>query len=98
MNYYTYILYSTYHDQFYYGQTADIKLRLKKHNAGQVKSTKKYKPWLLFAYKELSSRSEAMIMERKLKNIKARKRLIPFILQHNFIFLSTIQDVIGPEF
>ena len=102
MRYYTYILYSPGHDQFYYGQTQDLESRLEKHNHGQVRSTKRYVPWVLYAYLELSSRSESMAMEKKLKNLHGKERLHDFITRQHFVYKGLhdwgSQEVIGPEF
>ncbi|MCU4177811.1 GIY-YIG nuclease family protein [Carboxylicivirga sp. N1Y90] len=88
MNYYTYILYSPHFNKFYYGQSQNLKTRLEKHNNGQVQSTNRYKPWVIYAYKELKSRPEAIAFEKKLKNLKARKRLMPFLLLHGFTIIT----------
>jgi len=85
MTYYTYILYSQKFDRFYYGQTNDLNNRISKHNAGLVDSTSKFKPWVLFAYKEFKCRSEAIKTERKLKNLKSRNRVADYIAKNNFI-------------
>ena len=76
--FFTYILYSNLFDKYYIGQTNEVKQRLKRHNSGQVKSTKPYKPWRLILVIEKTSRSDAMILERKLKNLN-RKKLLLFI-------------------
>ncbi|MBP7808244.1 MAG: GIY-YIG nuclease family protein [Bacteroidia bacterium] len=76
--FYTYILYSESADRFYIGQSDSIENRLNLHNAGQVKSTKPFLPWSLVGYIEKSTRSEAMILEKKLKNFN-RKDLDRFI-------------------
>ena len=41
-------------------------------------------PWELFAYKDCESRSEAMLLEKKLKNLKSRSKLFEFIEKHKF--------------
>ena len=76
--YYTYILYSSEFDKYYIGQTNDIYKRIKKHNSGYVLSTKSYIPWELVLSIEKKTRSEALILEKKLKNLN-RKRLLSFI-------------------
>lgn len=43
--------------------------RLKRHNAGYEKYTRKYRPRRLALKIEKESRSEAIILERKLKNM-----------------------------
>lgn len=74
-NYYIYILYSRSHNRFYIGQTNDIKERLKRHNYGIEKSTKPYIPWELIGYFEKQNRSEAMVLENKLKNLNSEDLL-----------------------
>ncbi|WP_430933532.1 GIY-YIG nuclease family protein [Saccharicrinis sp. 156] len=85
MKYCTYILHSQKFDKYYYGQTEDLSSRLLKHNGGKVISTRRYAPWVLFAYKEFSTRSEATRTERKLKNLKSRQRVAQFIRSNDFV-------------
>jgi len=87
MKCYVYILYSDAFDKYYIGQTQDIADRLSRHNGGQVKSTKAYKPWILKFCLEKENRSEAMNLERKLKNL-SKLRIIEFMERYaddNFI-------------
>jgi putative endonuclease len=67
MKYYVYILKSFKNDYIYIGSTADIYIRVKRHNQGKVKSTKGYRPWRLLEYQEFDSRSDAVKHERFLK-------------------------------
>ncbi|HRP16426.1 MAG TPA: GIY-YIG nuclease family protein [Ginsengibacter sp.] len=76
-----YILYSQKFDRYYIGQTGDIAERLKRHNAGYEKATSPYVPWILICKIEKTSRREAIILEKKLKNLN-RKRLIAFIQKY----------------
>jgi hypothetical protein len=46
---------------------------------------------VIFAWKNCDSRANAMLLERKLKNLKSINRMLEFILLHNF------QKGIGPE-
>ena len=79
MSYSVYILRSSTSGQFYIGQSQDVETRLKLHNGGKVKSTKNRGPWeLLYSY-NYKTRSEAMSRERKLKNLKSRKRVKDWI-------------------
>jgi predicted GIY-YIG superfamily endonuclease len=64
-----------------------------KHNSGKNLSTKSGIPWVLVANLNCESRSEAMQIEKKLKNLKSRKRQDEFIAEKGF----TMQEVIGPE-
>ena len=64
-----YILYSINYNRYYIGQTADLAQRLVRHNAGYEFSTKPYLPWILVCSILKNSRGEALILERKLKNL-----------------------------
>jgi putative endonuclease len=75
MSFFVYIIYSEKFDKFYIGQTEDITDRLIRHNNGYEQATRPYKPWILKCIIEKSTRSEAMILERKLKNLNRQKLL-----------------------
>jgi putative endonuclease len=96
MKYYTYILFSEKFGRFYYGQTQNLDARIIKHNAGFVKSTARFTPWRLVAYKECTTRSEAFLLERALKNCKSREKVSDFIVRKQFTFIGS-QEVFGPE-
>ncbi|WP_298547611.1 GIY-YIG nuclease family protein [uncultured Aquimarina sp.] len=72
---FVYILYSDKSSRYYVGQTADIDKRLKRHNSGIVPSTKSGTPWKLVLQLKTSSRSEAMILEKKIKKRGAKRFL-----------------------
>jgi putative endonuclease len=78
MKYAVYILYSEVSDRFYIGQTSNVESRLERHNKGYEKATSPYIPWVLKCVIEKESRSEAMILERKIKNMN-RDKLLVFI-------------------
>jgi putative endonuclease len=65
--FFVYILHSEEFDTYYIGQTADVKERLKRHNNGEVNSTKPYKPWKPVLSIDKPTRSEAMALEKKIK-------------------------------
>ena len=67
--FFVYILYSARGDRHYIGQTNDVAARLHRHNSGYEKSTSPYAPWVLVCRIEKPNRSEAVILERKLKNL-----------------------------
>jgi len=73
--YYVYILQSLKHSRYYTGQTQNIYSRLMEHNSGQTKSTKAGVPWKIIFTKELSSRAEALKLERKIKKRGAKRFL-----------------------
>jgi len=79
MPYYTYILQSQTTGRYYCGSTNDIERRLNQHNNPEfigTLTTKRFKgPWKLVWKKEHSSRSEAMILERRIKKRGIRRFL-----------------------
>ena len=73
MSYYVYILFSPSTDSYYKGQTSDLQDRLNRHNNKQEKATRNGVPWYLMWSTEKETRSEALILERKLKNLSREK-------------------------
>ena len=65
--YFAYILYSTTIGQYYCGQTNNLHLRLDKHNSGSTLSNKHGIPWILVGFINCETRSEAMVLEKKIK-------------------------------
>jgi putative endonuclease len=82
MKFFVYILYSEGHDKYYIGQTNNADNRLKRHNAGSEKATRPYLPWERVWVTEKSSRAEAVILEKKLKNL-SKERLREFIKKYS---------------
>ena len=77
---YVYILQSVLPDERYYvGVTADLRARLRKHNAGEVAHTSKHVPWTLKTYIAFSDEAQAFAFEKYLKSASgmafAKKRL-----------------------
>ncbi len=70
---FVYILYSEKRSRYYVGQTANIEERLRRHNQGIVPSTKNGTPWKLVLQIEVLSRSEAVILEKKIKKRGAKR-------------------------
>jgi predicted GIY-YIG superfamily endonuclease len=69
---YVYILKSIEGDRFYCGSTDDLRARLKKHNAGEVSHTRKFKPWTLKTYLGFSDPIQAVAFEKYLKSPSGR--------------------------
>src|SRR5690606_19184802 len=67
--YITYILKSLKDGTYYYGSTSDISKRLKYHNAGKSRYTKKKKPWVLHYTEEYETKTEAIQRELFFKTI-----------------------------
>jgi putative endonuclease len=79
--FYAYILYSKKLNSFYKGETGNIKDRLNRHNNGYERATQSGFPWILVWKGEKATKSEAKLLERKLKNLSV-KRTIEFILKY----------------
>jgi len=70
---YVYILRSVeYVEHYYVGVTADLRSRLKRHNAGEISHTSKYAPWTIKTYIAFSDESQAFAFERYLKSASGR--------------------------
>ena len=74
--FYVYILYSEKIAKHYIGQTQNIENRIMEHNSGESKFTKTGKPWLLVWSKALTTRAEAMALEKKIKMYGAKRYLL----------------------
>jgi putative endonuclease len=73
MNYFTYILKSKITRKYYVGSTENLDERLRRHNAGHVKSTKKYRPYEIVYYEEYNSKNDAYRREMEIKSYKGGK-------------------------
>ncbi|HRQ22618.1 MAG TPA: GIY-YIG nuclease family protein, partial [Anaerolineales bacterium] len=62
-----YILRSDTLQRFYVGSTESVERRLQEHNAGRSRSTRNGAPWTLIRVESFSTRSEALLQERKIK-------------------------------
>lgn len=81
-SHYVYINYSEKFDKYYIGQTSNFESRISLYNTGKVLSTKPYLPWVNVLLLKKETRSEAVVLERKLKNLN-RSRLKAFIEKYN---------------
>ena len=79
--YTVYILYAVNFDKFYVGQTDDMDDRIRRHNGGYNLSTKPYRPWIIKLTIPKATRADAMLLERKLKNL-SKDRLLKFISKY----------------
>jgi putative endonuclease len=73
--YTAYIIFSKSSLKYYTGQTDNLENRLNRHNTGLSLSTKSGKPWELIYQIQLSTRSEAMLLEQKIKKRGAKRYL-----------------------
>ena len=69
---YVYILRSVESEHFYVGITDDLRARLAKHNAGEVRHTAKHKPWQIKTYIAFSDERRAFNFEKYLKSPSGR--------------------------
>jgi putative endonuclease len=70
---YVYILQSqTAPDRFYTGLTDDLKLRLQRHNAGEIPHSAKFRPWRIKTAVAFTDRKRASDFERYLKSSSGR--------------------------
>lgn len=63
-------------NRYYTGITKDINIRLKQHNAGQSKCTRKHLPCRLVYSQLCSDRRTARTLEVKIKNKGAKRFLL----------------------
>ena len=75
MSHLVYILFSDTCKKFYTGQSDNFANRLDEHNNGETKSIKMCIPWKLVWSKEVATRAEAMMLERKIKSRGAARFL-----------------------
>ena len=73
--YHVYVLKSVRARKSYVGVTDDIKRRLKEHNSGKMRFTKRYKPWELLHSEEYQNLKEAGRREHYLKSGVGRRFL-----------------------
>ena len=70
--YYTYVLLSLKDQKLYYGFTNNLKLRIKQHSNGEVKSTKYRRPLELIYYEVCLSKEDAIRREKYFKTYYGR--------------------------
>jgi len=58
--------------RYYVGVTADLRARLRKHNAGEVSHTSKYAPWAIKTYVAFCDEKRAFAFEKYLKSPSGR--------------------------
>ena len=69
---YTYILKSVQFGKYYIGYTENLENRLKWHNEGKSKWSKRFRPWVVAHKEEFSLKTEAIKREKQLKRYKSR--------------------------
>lgn len=79
---YVYILQSEIKHRLYIGKTADLKRRVKEHNAGQNVSTKGYRPWSLIFYEDYLDKRDANRREKYLKTTQGHQAIRRMLTNH----------------
>ena len=59
-------------EHFYVGVTDDLRARLRRHNAGEVAHTSKFRPWRIKTAVAFTDRQRASEFERYLKTASGR--------------------------
>ena len=72
--FYVYVLKSLVNNRYYFGYANDINLRLRKHNNGDVQSTRKFRPWKLLGFEVYGKLNEARWREHELKNHGSKRK------------------------
>ncbi|MEE9288614.1 MAG: GIY-YIG nuclease family protein [Bacteroidota bacterium] len=78
---YVYVLFSPSHKRTYVGESEDHRLRLRQHNAGKVRSTKAYRPWVSIHVESHATRPEALKRERWYKTPVGRGKIASLLKQ-----------------
>ena len=84
-DHFVYIIKSHSTNHYYIGETANLTDRLKRHNANRSKSKKGKGPWQIVATYKLKDKSEACLLELKLKNMKNSTKAIDYLLRLNSV-------------
>ncbi|MCD8176306.1 MAG: GIY-YIG nuclease family protein [Tannerellaceae bacterium] len=79
--FYVYILFSAKLDSYYVGSTGNIEDRIKRHNQGRSKATKKGIPWRIVYKKAFETRSQAYRAELYIKSQKSKSFIQNLIKQ-----------------
>jgi len=78
--FYTYILKND-EGKHYVGHTNSLEDRLKRHNCGQVRSTKNKGTWKIIHTESFPSKKEAYKRERQIKSFKGGKAFKKLLLE-----------------
>jgi putative endonuclease len=73
--FFVYALNSLYHNSIYVGITEGLHDRIKRHNKGYVKSTKRFAPFELFYYETCEDGKQAREREKFLKSTSGKRFL-----------------------
>ena len=94
---FVYILFSEQRSRYYVGQTADIDNRLKRHNQGKVPSTKYGVPWKLVLQIVVSNKTEALVLERRIKKRGAKRYIDDHLGVHHAYSVAGLARPVKPQ-
>ena len=77
--YTVYILKSKLIEKYYIGSTNNFEVRIRQHNGKKAGWTKRYQPWMVVYTELTATRAQAMRIEKYLKSLKNKKRIIEYI-------------------
>jgi putative endonuclease len=83
--YYIYMLRSVATGRHYYGYTNDLEDRLYRHQNNGSPSTKNRGPWVLIGYLTTPTKSEAIQIEKRMKNFRNPERALNYLRQNGQI-------------
>jgi putative endonuclease len=95
MAWFIYILKSEIDGDFYKGITENIEHRLLEHNTGQSKFTSTKMPWQLVYSKEIESKKEAIIEEKRIKRLNKKSLFKLIVLECSPVTVSSSKDETG---
>ena len=99
MSYFVYLLTSNIKPNWIYtGFTYNPHGRLVEHNAGNVPSTRPFKPFKMYVVKELDSKKEALRSEASLKKSSSRKKKLLEAGDFRDVFEYALDKEIEEEF
>ncbi len=92
--YYIYILFSAKHDKYYIGYSNDPWRRVEEHNTKPFNTfTSKYRPWEIAAVFSCDEESNAIHLEKFIKQQKSR-RLIEMLIDPKFVPGGVLEKMI----
>ena len=83
---FVYALFSPEHKRIYIGMTKRPEERLKEHNSGKMRSTKRYRPWVKVFQEKANNRLEAREKEKYFKTTTGRNKIKTIISNLGFDF------------
>ncbi len=97
MSSFVYVLKSEKNGSLYIGISQNVSVRLKRHNAGLVRSTKGRKPYQLLGSQRFSTLAEARSVEVELKRLKDPKRVLVRFKEFIGAWLSLVERLVWDQ-